>query len=457
MIYPTPRRFRQLLRDELTQRAQEGCPVDDLRDRVEAAPDDPAALVELYHTLCDRRPAPDFPHDEPSDLAEVHATLPTAAPDQPPTFDTALQDRLHGAWLGRCAGVMLGKPFECPPFGDDWTSLKRYLQTTGDWPLSGYAPFDAAACRAVGREDLNFPACHRGKISAVIGDDDIHYTIMGLEILETAGDRFTHVDVARWWMRRLVPATVFTAEEAAYRNLIQLGLHREPEQAAAAEWDQVRTWLNPYREWIGAQIRADGWAYACPGQPRRAAEFAYRDASLSHAKNGLYGEMCIAAMIAAAATATDIDAIIHAGLNQIPPTSRLAQALRDTIAFCDTLNRDADRFEDAVTWLWQHLGHYHVVHTINNAAVVAAALLLGWPDFHRVITIAVMAGWDTDCNGGTAGSICGMALGAAQLPTAWTGPLNDTLRVDVPGYCPASITDCATRHFNLAQQLAASP
>ena len=39
---------------------------------------------------------------------------------------------------------------------------------------------------------------------------------------------------------------------------------------------------NPYREWIGALIRADvsGWVF--PGQPGAAAQLVYQDASLSH-------------------------------------------------------------------------------------------------------------------------------------------------------------------------------
>ena len=49
-------------------------------------------------------------------------------------------------------------------------------------------------------------------------------------------------------------------------------------------------------------------------------------------------------------------------------------------------------------------GHYSFVHTVNNAALVTAALLWGEGDFTRTIGLAVQGGWDTDCTGATAGS-----------------------------------------------------
>jgi len=456
VVFPSVERLRQLLHDELRQRREEGCDISGLEPRVADAEDDRERMLELYDELMRLEPSPGFPFEEPSELADIRAARPQPAPSsvQPPdAVDEVVADRIHGGWLGRCAGLVLGKPLEMTPFVEQPEMVRRYLEVAGAYPLDNFVPQDETACRAVGIERLRWPASQRGNVRCVEPDDDIQYTVAGLDILEKKGATFSTADVAAWWLENLGMAQCFTAEAAAYRNLILLDAARDPHRLGPREWEHVRTWFNPYREWIGAQIRADGWALACPGDPTRAAEFAWRDARLSHVKNGIYGEMFCAAMTAAALVCDDPMEIVAAGLAEIPQRSRLADAVRRTVEKCRGLGFSADRFEAGHEWLWREFGDYHPIHTINNAAAVVMALLLGGRDYEKVITIAVMAGWDTDCNGATAGGICGSMLGASRLPAKWVSPLRDTLMSGIAGFHPIAISECARRQTAVARAL----
>jgi ADP-ribosylglycohydrolase len=255
----------------------------------------------------------------------------------------------------------------------------------------------------------------------------------------------------RKWMDSLPYSQLCTAETQAYRNYI-LRYHVRIAPGPEVDWSWVASHQNPYREWIGAQIRADSFGYAVPGRPELAAELAWRDARMSHVKNGIYGEMFAAAMIAAAFVLADPLEVVEAGLAEIPHTSRLHHDVRHTIALCREHRFKAEAFPSVLDGLYELFGHYHPVHTNNNAAVVVAALLLGGHDFEKVITIAVMAGWDSDCNGATAGSIFGAMHGADKIPGKWKGPLNDTLYSAITDYHPIAISECARRSFEIAKR-----
>ena len=219
---------------------------------------------------------------------------------------------------------------------------------------------------------------------------------------------------------------VCTAETQAYRNAVMRCdsdcATSYGANAPEVDWHWIATNQNPYREWIGARIRADSFGYAAPGNMELAADFAWRDARMSHIKNGIYGEMFCAAMIAAAFVYDDPMQIIEAGLAEIPATSRLYAEMRQTIDICRKHHCDPAQFQAVLDDIYALLGHYSCVHTNNNAALVVAALLLGGHDLANVITIAVMGGWDTDCNGATAGSIAGAMIGAKKLPKKWIAP-----------------------------------
>ncbi|MBQ2403828.1 MAG: ADP-ribosylglycohydrolase family protein, partial [Lachnospiraceae bacterium] len=159
-------------------------------------------------------------------------------------------------------------------------------------------------------------------------------------------------------------------------------------------------------------------------------------------KNGIYGEMFVAAMLAVAATTTDRLGILMGGLAQIPQTSRLYAEVLSVIEDHQNGVSQDDCFKKIHEKYDEHTAHGWC-HTISNAMIVAAALLYGQGDYGRSICMAVETGFDTDCNAATVGSILGMAYGVSHIPACWSDPIQDTLHTSIFGIHEVKISERA--------------
>lgn len=360
--------------------------------------------------------------------AELVAALGREA--RPSRLDAAtLADRIEAAWTGRMAGCLLGKPVEKIPR----EGIRAILESVDEWPLRRYFTAVGVPPSVSERWPWNRasrPTSMRENVVCMPEDDDINFTMLALHLCETHGDAFSTDDVATAWLQLLPPLTTFTAERVAIENLLA---YVEPPATAIVR--------NPYREWIGAQIRSDFWGYLRPGDPAAAGELAWRDARLSHVENGVFGAILTAAMVARAFVDTDPSRVVRTALGYLPPTSRLSEAVAWAVA---TAEREDD-WERVLDALHDRLGAYHWVHTINTAALVAAALVHGRGDFEASVTRVVMGGWDTDSNGATVGSVCGAMHGLGGIPSAWSAPLGGRVRSSLKGFDGSRIADLARR------------
>ncbi|MEV7318561.1 ADP-ribosylglycohydrolase family protein [Streptomyces sp. NPDC093970] len=327
----------------------------------------------------------------------------------------------HAAWLGRAVGCLLGKPVEKLPLH----AIRELARATGNWPLNHYFTARGVPAALLSAHPWNrrsAPTSLAENIDGMPEDDDLNYPLLNLLLLQRHGRAFTPADVARLWLDELPAGRTFTAERVAYRNLLT-GV--EPPHTARHR--------NPFREWIGALIRADVHGWTNPGDPAAAAEQAHRDATLTHTANGVYAAMFTAATIATAATGThDVHACLRSGRAVIPPESRLAQAVDRAIR----LARTHEDFETVVDELHRtHSATHHWVHAVPNTALIAAALTHADGDFTGSVCRAVSGGWDTDSNGATAGSVAGLLAGTPDaLPDRWTTPLKNRLATSVGGF-----------------------
>ncbi len=390
-------------------------------------------LLSELHALC-------VPNEgkEPSALSDIQAAAEGEATERAkPDFD-----KIYGAWLGRCAGCLLGQPVE----GWRRARINGLLKETGNLPLNYYISSDIPEelrkkydvtddKKAYGAEKTGWI----NNVSYMPEDDDTNYTLLALKLVETYGRDFTPDDAAESWLMNLPLLHLCTAERVAYINLAQ---SIYPPESASHR--------NPYREWIGAQIRGDLFGYICPGDMKTAADMAWRDASISHIKNGIYGEMWVSAMLAKAAVCDDTEAVILSGMRQIPKESRLYAELSEMLCRYHAGETAEEAAAYILTKYDENNGH-HWCHTISNAAIVALGLLWGKKDFARTMELCLTMGFDTDCNCATAGSVLGMMLGAEKLPKKWTDPLCDTVLSGVDGFGLVKISDMAKRTVKLAE------
>lgn len=385
-------------------------------------------VFEIVNACPNRR---DYPYDEPSDLEGIldraeKLDKPLRVPGKEEYYD-----RMKGAFYGRICGCLLGKPVE----GMRRAELIPFLQETGNYPMHRYITQSDVA----GIEDgkYRFSIKKRAYVDGIMDgmpiDDDTNYIILAYLTLKRYGRDFTPANMMALWLDTQPKNAYCTAERVAFRNFVDGFL--PPESAI---------YKNPYREWIGAQIRGDFFGWVCPGDPQKAASMAWSDASISHVKNGIYGEMWVSAMLAAAGAGCGIEESLEIGLKYIPAHSRLHEAIEKVIAGYRA-GKSADEFFEDFHTRWNDRDGHHWCHTISNAEIVAASLLYGGGDYEKSICLAVGQGFDTDCNGATVGSVVGLAKGFSALPEVWTSKINDTLFTSIFGFEKLSVSDIAEK------------
>lgn len=430
--------FAPELEVEWQQCLDEGLDVAGLKalcQQAASAPGFPLRAAEETARMLHNRPQrADYAFREPDALSAILEERPSVRPVLPAVKKAELPDRVLGAWRGRIAGCLLGKPVE----GFHRDRILSILKETANYPMTRYIMREEMPDALIQRLSLDPGSCWADTLGGLApADDDTNYTVFALRMVEEYGEGFCPNDVLEGWLRWLPMLSTCTAERVAYRNA-----------AAGLTAPETARHDNPYREWIGAQIRADFYGYLNPGDPEKAAAMAWRDACISHVKNGIYGAMYVAALLAAAAVCSDMETVIQAGMGQIPAACRLRCAL-DQVCGWYREGLEAQRLFDKIHTLYDECNPHHWCHTISNAMIVTAALLCGCGDFEKSICLAVQTGFDTDCNGATVGSILGMFRGTQGIAARWTEPFSQGLITAIDGYPRVTPEQLAARTLSL--------
>lgn len=302
------------------------------------------------------------------------------------------RDKVYGCWQGKNIGGTLGAPFEAKREAVD---LEFYTH------------------------DLSVGA---------LPNDDLDLQLSWLCAAERYGTAVDAKILAEYWVSTIVPNW---AEYGVGKTNLRLGL--EPPVAGG--------FCNAFKDSNGAWIRSEIWACLMPGHPELAVRYAYQDAIVDHADEGVYAEVFTAALESAAFVESDYEELVRIGLSYIPEDCGVAKAVKLAI----------ECYKSGITWKEARIrllneipgsfgGQVRTPNPDNipqgpwgyDAPSNIGLTIIGWyygeGDFSRSICIAAGCGEDGDCTTATLGSIMGIILGASGLPQKWLEPIGDEMR-----------------------------
>lgn len=333
-------------------------------------------------------------------------------------------EKLYAGLIGMDAGMRLGAPVENPFWTYDrlrtyYGDIRAYLRTqryyTADDDVNGPLIFVRALTDNAAPETLT---------PEMVGETWLNYTRRGIGMF--------------WWGGEDV-----STEHRAYMNLLR-GV-KAPYSGSTEMNGKTAA------EQIGGQIFADTWGLICPGDPARAAALAAAAASVSHDGSGIDGARFMAACVAAAYTASNLEEVLNAGESVLSESCDYRRVV-DAVRSFHRAHPGEENFRACREHISQQFsddkypGGYHI---IPNAGICILAMLYGGSDLGRSIEISVMCGYDTDCNASNIGTILGVLHGLSGVPERYRRPINDLVTLSsVSGYL--NLVDLSDKSKELA-------
>ena len=304
-------------------------------------------------------------------------------------------DKVRACWLGKNIGGTLGQPLEC----------KR------------------------GVMDLDFYIHDISKGS--IPNDDLDLQLVWLIAAEEYGIKVDSEVLGNYWVAYITP------------DWSEYGMGKRNLRGGMLPGVSGK-YRNTFAESNGAWIRSEIWACLAPGHPEIAAKYAYEDAIVDHAGEGVYAEIFCAAMESAAFVESDIDKIIEIGLSYVPEDCDIARAVR----FVQGLPEKTTDWKTARKLLMQEFPSmaFGLVpmkgqmldpeipqdkdgyDAPTNIGLMLLGHYYGGGDFSRAICIAAGCGEDADCTAGTLAALYGIAHGTEGIDKKWIEPIGDEIK-----------------------------
>lgn len=282
-------------------------------------------------------------------------------------------DRARGALLGLAIGDAMGAPTEgmtLPAIREKWGRVR------------GFVDPDAA------------------------GTDDTEYAVLCARGVLRAGADLTSRVVADTWLEALrAQRTGFN--RAGFSEMIALAnLHAGMEPPASGRRN-AETWSD------GAAMRVAPIGVFAAGDPGLAVRMARADAEVSHSRDGVYCAQAIAAGVAVAMVADDVEPVLDAMLDALPADSwsaRTARRALDIGARAGTPERAEEELFAAIP-----LRHYMWADVAPEAVALTIGLLRATDGTPAVIESGVNIGRDSDTIAAMAGAVAGALHGMSAF------------------------------------------
>jgi hypothetical protein len=338
--------------------------------------------------------------------------------------DAAYLDKLRGMWLGQLIGNHTGRPFEgsyCTREAVPDSAFAWVIKTSYEDPWTG--------------------------------DDDTSFEYLDLHCLETHGLDPSYAQIQSEWDAHVTLNGIYIANLQA-KFLMNGGF-------LAPATGSYRSNMHAYA--IDSQITTESLGAMGPGMRQWAIDSARKFGGVTNEGFSLHAAEFYAATYAAAAFESNVETIVALGQASIPNSSRTWQAIQDVRNWYV-----ADMADDVPDWretrrkiydyyngAYDHGRYRFWIESTINVANTVLALLYGQGDFEETVRIAVLSGYDADCNPATAGGLIGMIRGYDALPADLTGPATDYYKVlyrpGLPQY--DTITDIAARMRGIGEQV----
>jgi hypothetical protein len=331
---------------------------------------------------------------------------------------SVLRDKIAGAWIGQMIGNMYGLPHE-----------NKYITAPGaeNWPY-GYS------------KSLDKLKKYEGAFS----DDDTDVEYMYLLQMRKFGPEPSYAQLRDAWMYH-IRDRVWLANRGAL-GLMHFGY--TPPFTGSRQ-------LNPHWYQIDPQLINEIWAVTAPGMVNYAASKSDWAARITSDDWGVEPTILYGAMYAAAFFESDINTLIHIGLNELPEDGRFAATVKEMIALYEKYPSDwkASWKEMAKKYYVDEPDMTKTIWNANlNGACAILAMLYGGGDFQRTLDLSCAMGFDADNQAATIAGLMGIINGMKGLPEnlylpveGWKTPFNDQYinitRYDLPDAKISAIID----------------